>query len=61
VIEFVGRQDEMLMRLLANKDDQYSDYDADVFEGLLAEHFDIVDKRPLKGGKRMIYFAMAKS
>jgi len=59
VIEFVGRQDEMLMRLLANKDDQYGDYDADIFEGLLAEHFDIVDKRPLKGGKRTIYFAVA--
>jgi hypothetical protein len=60
VIEFVGRQDEMLMRLLANKDDQYSDYHADVFEGLLAEHFDVADKRPLKGGKRTIYLALAK-
>jgi len=61
VIEFVGRQDEILMRLPANKDDQYSDYDADVFKGHLAEHFDIADKRPLKGGERMIYFALAKT
>lgn len=61
VIEFVDRQDEMLMRLLANKDDQYDDYHAEVFEGLLAERFDIADKQPLKGGKRTIYFALAKS
>lgn len=60
VIEWVGRDDEMVKTLLANKDDQYDDYSAEKFEALLAERFDVADKGPLKGGKRMIYFAMAK-
>ena len=60
VIEFVGRDDEMVARLLANKDDQYGDYQAAAFEGLLADRFDIVEKQPLKGGKRTIYLALAR-
>ena len=61
VIEFVGRDDEMVARLLANKDDQYGDYHAAAFEALLAEHFDVVEKQPLKRGKRTIYLALARA
>jgi hypothetical protein len=61
VIEFVGRDDEMVETLLANKDDQYSDYRPEIFRALLAERFDIRDEHPLKGGKRIIYFATASS
>jgi hypothetical protein len=60
VIEFVGRDDEMVQTLLANKDDQYSDYTPENFAALLDAHFDIRDKRALKGGKRVIYFATAR-
>jgi hypothetical protein len=60
VIEFVGRQDEMVQRLLANKDDQYADYDEASFEAALAERFEIASREPLKGGKRTIYFALAR-
>jgi ribosomal protein L11 methylase PrmA len=61
VIEFVDRDDEMVEMLLRNKDDQYDDYRLDVFETLLWEHFDVRQNRPLKGGKRSIYFALPKS
>jgi hypothetical protein len=61
VIEFVGRDDEMVETLLRNKDDQYDDYRLDVFETLLSEHFDVRQSRPLKGGKRSIYFALPRS
>ena len=60
VIEFVGRDDEMVQTLLANKDDQYSDYTPENFQALLGAHFDIRDKSALKGGKRIIYFATAR-
>jgi hypothetical protein len=60
VIEWVGRDDEMVQTLLRNKDDQYDDYHADAFEAALAEHFQIEAQRPLKGGKRTIYFALAR-
>jgi SAM-dependent methyltransferase len=57
VIEFVSREDEMVQTLLRNKDDQYADYQPEVFETALAEYFEIADHRLLKGGKRSIYFA----
>lgn len=61
IIEFVGRDDEMVQTLLANKEDQYDDYHPEVFRDLLAAHFDIRDEEDLKDGKRRIYFATAKS
>ena len=57
VIEFVGREDEMVQALLANREDQYDDYTLESFRGLLAERFRIRDEAPLKGGKRTIFFA----
>ncbi|WP_099866540.1 methyltransferase [Pararhizobium haloflavum] len=57
VIEFVGRDDEMVKTLLANREDQYDDYHPDIFEALLGERFAIRDRQDLKGGKRTIYFA----
>ena len=60
VIEFVGKQDEMVQTLLANKDDQYDDYDQESFELCLADHYEIKATRPLKDGRRHIYFAMPR-
>ena len=57
VIEFVGREDEMVQALLANREDQYGDYRLDSFRAMLAARFSIRDEAPLKGGKRTIFFA----
>jgi hypothetical protein len=57
VIEFVGRDDEMVQALLANREDQYDDYTPDNFRRLLAEKFQLRDEQALKGGKRTIFFA----
>jgi hypothetical protein len=61
VIEFVGRDDEMVQILLANRDDQYDDYQPDIFRQLLAARFDIRAEQDLKSGKRRIYFAEPKA
>ena len=57
VIEFVGRGDEMVQALLANREDQYDDYTAETFRALLAARFRIRDELPLKDGRRTIFFA----
>lgn len=57
VIEFVSREDEMVQALLANREDQYADYNPETFRQLLAERFRIEAEEPLKGGKRTIFFA----
>lgn len=61
VIEFVGREDEMVQTLLANREDQYDDYNPANFRALLENRFEIDADEPLKGGKRHIYFARPKS
>ncbi|WP_159585452.1 methyltransferase [Chelativorans xinjiangense] len=61
VIEFVGRDDEMVQTLLANREDQYNDYHPEIFRALLETHFDIKAEEALKGGRRHIYFAEAKA
>ncbi len=57
VIEFVGRDDEMVQALLANREDQYDDYHPETFRALLEDRFEIRADEPLKGGRRHIYFA----
>lgn len=54
VLEFVDRHDEMVIKLLTNKKEQYSDYNLEQFYEDVAEHFDIVSQMPVKGGKRQI-------
>ena len=60
VIEFVGRDDEMVQTLLANREDQYSDYHPEVFRDAAGGPLRHQAEQPLKGGKRHIYFAEAR-
>lgn len=57
VIEFVSRDDEMVQTLLRNKQDQYWDYGAEVFERELEARFTVRSRQTLRGGLRTIYFA----
>ena len=52
IIEFVEREDEMFRRLLANKDEQYSDYTAQNFHCEVARRFTICERLRLKHGLR---------
>jgi len=56
VLEFVNRNDEMVIKLLTNKKEQYEDYNIDQFVKETKEYFTIKDREPLKGGKREIFF-----
>jgi hypothetical protein len=60
VLEFVGPEDEMTLRLLKNKRNKYPDYTLARFESIAASMFDIADKAPLKEGRRHIYFLQPK-
>ena len=57
VIEFVTRQDPMVMTLLRNKDDHYTDYTEENFERELSARFKIVRRQPLGSGARIMYHA----
>ncbi len=55
VIEFVTRKDEMVVKLLAHKSEQYLDYNVEQFASECEELFQISDRQILKGGKREIF------
>ena len=61
VLEFVDRHDEMVVKLLTNKDEQYADYSLSQFVDEAEKFFDILDRAPLKGGKRMIFHLSPKA
>ena len=60
IIEFVDRSDDMVIKLLTNKKEQYADYSLEIFEGQVQQRFEVVDSEDLKGGKRRIYMLRPK-
>jgi len=60
IIEFVKREDEMVIKLLTNKTEQYEDYNIDQFISECTGLFNIVDRLELKGGKREIFYLTPK-
>jgi len=55
VIEWVGREDPMVKRLLALRPDVYGDYTEEQFARLLATRRVVRAKKPLPGGQRVLY------
>lgn len=60
VIEFVNRDDEMVAKLLTNKEEQYVDYNLENFLEEVYVKFDIAGRELLKGGKREIFLLTPK-
>lgn len=56
IIEFVSKEDEMVKTLLANKEDNYDDYEIACFESYLRKHYKIYSKQELNSGTRTLYF-----
>ncbi len=60
VLEFVDRSDEMVIKLLTNKKEQYNDYNAEQFEKECRLFFNIEDRLKLKSGKREVFHLSPK-
>ena len=56
IVEFVDRHDEMVEKLLAQKQETYPEYTREIFDTELRKRFLVHDEMPLKGNKRHIYF-----
>jgi SAM-dependent methyltransferase len=55
VLEYVGKDDAMVRRLLRNKDDQYASYDAEPFARAVEARFEVAARSPVGGGTRVLY------
>jgi len=60
IIEFVDRDDDMVIKLLTNKKEQYADYNIKSFESSVLKFFSIEDKQPVKNGLRQLYYLIPK-
>lgn len=60
VIEFVEKSDPMVKRLLANKIDNYDDYERGYFERCLGELFNVEKSQALQGGTRTLYYCSTR-
>jgi ribosomal protein L11 methylase PrmA len=61
VIEFVDKQDPMVVQLLRGRRDNYSDYDRAHFERSLGERFEVHHSEVLGSGTRKLYYATSRS
>ena len=59
VVEWVPKDDPMVQRLLASREDIFEDYEQSAFERSLEYRFDIVTREPLPGSGRVLYHAKA--
>lgn len=56
IIEFVPKSDSQVRRLLATREDIFPDYDVEGFEKAFAGAFAIVEKIPIQGTDRTLYY-----
>lgn len=55
IVEFVPREDSQVQRLLASREDIFTDYHEDGFQSAFARHFEIVRHEPLRDSQRSVY------
>lgn len=60
IVEFVGRDDPMVERLLATREDVFSDFHPDGFRAAFETEFRIVDERRIEGTNRTLYRMIAQ-
>lgn len=56
IIEFVSNEDDMVKMMMRNRVNQYAELTESRFEQMITESFSIIDRQPLKGGHRTLYF-----
>jgi len=60
IIEFVNRDDEMVIKLLKNKHEQYLDYNINTFKEEVVKSFEIKSSVKLKNGMRELFHLTPK-
>lgn len=61
IIEWVPKEDPMVQRLLASREDIFSGYGQESFEAAVEPHFAIEHREPVRGSVRTLYVLRRKS
>ena len=60
IIEFVPKNDSQVQKLLASREDVFTNYNPENFENVFQKYFDIIEKRQLKDSSRLLYLMTKK-
>lgn len=60
IIEFVPKADSQVQRLLSSRRDIFDEYHEAGFERAFAPHFEIVERHPVQGSERSLYWLRQK-
>jgi SAM-dependent methyltransferase len=55
IVEWVPREDPMVKRMLASREDVFDDYSEDGFRRAAEARFEVVDREPIEGSGRVLY------
>lgn len=55
IVEFIPKDDPQVQKLLASREDIFSEYTMDAFESYFRQSFDILRKEVIRGSKRILY------
>ena len=61
LIEFVPKTDSQVRKMLASRQDIFTDYNEVVFEATFSKYFSIFRKAPIRGSERVLYMMVNKS
>lgn len=61
IIEFVPKDDSQIQKLLASREDIFSDYNQAGFESAFSRLFEIIEKSPIVDSGRLIYLMQTKA
>ncbi|MFA6423049.1 MAG: SAM-dependent methyltransferase [Patescibacteria group bacterium] len=60
VVEFIPKDDSKVQKLLATRKDIFTDYTQENFEESFSQYFKIIDRKKIKGSKRILYLMVKK-
>ncbi len=55
VVEWVPREDPMVKRMLASREDVFDDYTEEGFRRAAEARFDVIERAPIEGSSRVLY------
>jgi len=61
IIEWIPKEDSQVQRLLATRQDIFTNYSKEQFEKCFNQQFDIIEKVPIEGSLRTVYLLMVKT
>jgi hypothetical protein len=61
IIEWVPKEDPMVQRLLAAREDVFSSYSLDRFRAAFASNFDVLEEAPISDSQRILFRMRARS